>query len=55
MSNDFKMKVDVANYSYIIHTICAVILFLVNIFILQHYSLYVLCISEYGSMSDCYQ
>ncbi len=40
MSNNFKMKVDVINYSIIIHTMLSY-LFLVNIFNLEYYSVYV--------------
>ncbi len=46
MCDNFKMKVDVTIYSYIIHAIYAIIFFLVNIFNLQYYSVYVLCASK---------
>ncbi len=55
MSKKFKMKVDMTNYSYIIHIIYAVISFLVDMFNLQYYSVYVLCVSDLCYMSDCCQ
>ncbi len=52
-SNTFRMKVDMTHYSNIIHTIYAVILFVVIIVNLQYYSVYVFCVIALCHLSDC--
>ncbi len=46
MSNHFNVKLQLTNYSNIIHILYAVIFFFENIFIHQYYSMY-LC-SQWG-------